>query len=261
VHYPGVTGAACLVTGAAQGIGEAIARCLAEHGARVALVDSNRQRVDQVAREIRTDGGSAIAAPADVRDAAAIEAVVEDVVQEFRAMDILVNAAGVLRPGLVTTYDDGDFATTFAVNVAGVFQVSRAAARRMVSQRSGSIVTIGSNSDSVARMHMAAYSASKAAAATFTKCLGLELAQFGIRCNVVSPGSTDTPMQRSLWTETCGRAEAVSGSLDSFRVGIPLRELARPRDVANAVLFLVSDLAIHITMHELYVDGGASLRV
>jgi 2,3-dihydro-2,3-dihydroxybenzoate dehydrogenase len=249
------------VTGAAQGIGEAIARCLADHGARVALLDSNEERVNQLASEIRKNGARAIAAHADVRDVAAIATVVERVEHEFQAIDVLVNAAGVLRPGSITTYDDDDFTTTFAVNVMGVFIVSRAVARRMVPRRSGSIVTIGSNSSKVARMNFGLYSASKAAAATFTKCLGLELAQYGIRCNVVSPGSTDTPMQRSLWTETCGHDQVILGSLDNFRVGIPLRKLAQPEDVAHAVLFLVSDCASHITMQDLYVDGGATLGV
>ena len=259
MHCPGVTGAVCLVTGAAQGIGEAVARCLAHHGAQVALVDSKEERVNWVASEIRADGGRAIAECADVRDAQAIANVIERVEREIRGIDTLVNAAGILRPGPVATYDDADFADTFAVNVLGVFLVSRAVANRMVPRRSGSIVTIGSNSDTVPRINMSAYAASKAAAATFTKCLGLELAQYGIRCNVVSPGSTDTPMQRSLWTEGRGRAEVISGSLEDFRVGIPLRKLARPEDVANAVLFLVSDQAGHVTMQNLYVDGGAGL--
>ena len=261
MNFPGVTGAACLVTGAAQGIGEAVARCLSVHGARVALVDSNEEGVARVAGEIRAAGGCVLTAPADVRDATAIDNVVERVEHELRAIDILVNVAGVLRVGPVTSFNDDDFATTFAVNVMGVFLVSRAVARRMVPRRSGSIVTIGSNSAGVPRMNMAAYAASKAAAAIFTKCLGLELAQYGIRCNVVSPGSTDTPMQRSLWTEGHGPDEVISGSLENFRAGIPLRKLARPEDVANAVLFLVSDHASHITMQDLCVDGGAALGV
>jgi len=111
---------------------------------------------------------------------------------------------------------------------------------------------------------MAAYAASKAAATMFTRCLGLELAEFGIRCNIVSPGSTDTDMQRALWPDDRSEAEAVAGvvrgSLPDFRVGIPLGRLAAPADIADAVLFLVSEQARHITMHDLYVDGGATLR-
>lgn len=259
--YPGVTGAVCLVTGAAQGIGEEVARCLAAHGASVALMDCNAERVSRVANEIRAAGGCAVTAPADVRDAAAIDSVLEHVEHELQAIDILVNVAGVLRAGPVATYTEEDFATTLAVNVVGVFLVSRAVALRMIPRRSGSMVTVGSNGAGVPRMNMAAYTASKAAATAFTKSLGLELAQYGIRCNVVSPGSTDTQMQRALWTDAYGRDEVIAGSLDGFRVGVPLRKLAQPKDVANAVLFLASDHASHITMQDLYVDGGAALGV
>jgi 2,3-dihydro-2,3-dihydroxybenzoate dehydrogenase len=232
-----VTDVVCLVTGAAQGIGEAIARRLAEHGARLALVDANEIGADRVACELRASGVRALAACADVRDGAAIETVIDRVERELGAIGVLVNGAGILRTGTVLSFDDRDWADTFAVNTTGVFIVSRAVARRMVRRRSGVIVTVGSNAAGVARMDMAAYAASKAAAAHFT-----------------------TPMQRALWTDPCARDRVLRGSLEKFRVGIPLGRIARPEDVANAVLFLASDSGCHITMHDLYVDGGATLR-
>ena len=257
---PGVTGAVALVTGAGQGIGEAVARRLAREGARVAVLDRNRERAELVAAEIQRGDGRALATPADVRDAAAVEQVVERIERDLGPLSILVNVAGVLRPGPVIGYRDEDWDFTFAVNTRGVFLVSRAVAGRMVERRRGSIVTVGSNAAGVPRAAMAAYAASKAAAGHFTRCLGLELARHGIRCNVVSPGSTDTPMQRSLWTSPDGGQRVIEGSLESFRVGIPLGKLARPEEVASAVLFLVSEQASHITMQDLYVDGGATLR-
>lgn len=139
--------------------------------------------------------------------------------------------------------------------------MSRAVARRMIRRRAGTIVTVSSNAAYVPRMRMAAYAASKAASTAFTKCLGLELAEYGIRCNVVSPGSTDTPMLRGMWTDESGPRATIDGSLEAYRAGIPLRKLARPEDVAEAVAFLVSDRASHITMHDLCVDGGATLGV
>jgi 2,3-dihydro-2,3-dihydroxybenzoate dehydrogenase len=122
------------------------------------------------------------------------------------------------------------------------------------------IVTVASNAAGIPRMDMATYAAAKAAAAHFTRCLGLELAGAGIRCNVVSPGSTDTEMQRSLWTGGANMASTVAGSPEHYKTGIPLGRIADPADVADAVAFLVSDRARHITLHDLYVDGGATLR-
>jgi 2,3-dihydro-2,3-dihydroxybenzoate dehydrogenase len=261
MNHTGITGRVALVTGAAQGIGEAVARKLAARGAHVALVDARADRLDAVARDLASDGRTAAAYPVDVRDPAVVESTVNRVEYEMSAIDILVNVAGVLRTGPVVKLTDEDWAATFAVNTNGVFYVSRAVARKMTRRQSGTIITVASNAAGVPRMHMSAYAASKAASVQFTKCLGLELAEQGIRCNVVSPGSTDTEMQRSMWTDETGPAQVIEGSLDTFKPGIPLRRLAQPSDVADAVVFLASDEARHITMHDLYVDGGAALGV
>jgi 2,3-dihydro-2,3-dihydroxybenzoate dehydrogenase len=255
------TGKVALVTGAAQGIGEAVARKLAAHGAQVALVDARADRLDTVVRDLTSDGRTATAYPADVRDPEVVESTVNRVEYEMSAIDILVNVAGVLRTGPVVKLTDEDWTATFAVNTNGVFYMSRAVARKMTRRQSGTIITVASNAAGVPRMHMSAYAASKAASVLFTKCLGLELAEHGIRCNVVSPGSTDTEMQRSMWTDETGPAKVIDGSLAAYRTGIPLRRLAQPSDVAAAVAFLASDEARHITMHDLCVDGGATLGV
>jgi 2,3-dihydro-2,3-dihydroxybenzoate dehydrogenase len=174
-------------------------------------------------------------------------------------VEFLVNAAGVLRLGDVAEYHPDDWGETFAVNATGVFLMSQAVVRRMVPRRRGAIVTVASNAASTPRTGMAAYAASKAAASMFTKSLGLEVAQYGIRCNVVSPGSTDTPMLSSMWTDASGPWSTIAGRPEEFRVGIPLGKLGLPADVANAVGFLLSDRASHITLHCLTVDGGAGL--
>ena len=248
-----------MVTGAAQGIGEAIARRFALHGAAIAAVDRNEEGVERVAGELRASGSRPIGMQADVRDSAGIAAIVDRVERELGGIGVLINCAAVLRTGAIASFGDQDWDYTFAVNTTGVFIVSRAVVRQMLPRRSGVIVTIGSNAAAVPRLSMAAYAASKAAATHFTKCLGLELAAYGIRCNVVSPGSTDTPMQRALWADASGSHLAVSGSLESFRAGIPLGRIANAEDIADAVLFLASDNARHITMHNLCVDGGATL--
>ncbi|MFP2906625.1 2,3-dihydro-2,3-dihydroxybenzoate dehydrogenase [Pyxidicoccus sp. 3LFB2] len=254
----GTTSRVALVTGAAQGIGAAVARALAD-SASIAALDVKVEGLGSLVTELRGRGCQASAWHADVSDSAAVEAVVERVEREQGPIDILVNVAGILRMAPTVSLTDADWAATFAVNTHGVFHVSRAVARRMVPRRSGVIVTVGSNASTVPRMQMAAYAASKAASNMFTRCLGLELAEHGIRCNVVSPGSTDTAMQRGMWTDEHGARAVIAGSPETFRVGIPLRRIATPADIAEAVRFLVSDGARHITMHDLVVDGGATL--
>ncbi|NMO20483.1 2,3-dihydro-2,3-dihydroxybenzoate dehydrogenase [Pyxidicoccus fallax] len=255
----GTTSRVALVTGAAQGIGAAVARLLAADGVAIAALDMNEVGLASVVEELRVRGCKAAGYRVDVSDSAAVEAAVERIEREQGPLSILANVAGVLRMAPTVSLSDADWAATFAVNTHGVFHVSRAVARRMVPRREGVIVTVGSNASSVPRMQMAAYAASKAASTMFTKCLGLELAQHGIRCNVVSPGSTDTAMQRALWTDERGAEAMIAGSPETFRVGIPLRRIATPDDIARAVRFLASDEARHITLHDLCVDGGATL--
>ncbi|MFC4065299.1 2,3-dihydro-2,3-dihydroxybenzoate dehydrogenase [Actinoplanes subglobosus] len=245
-----------LVTGAGQGIGRAVALAFAAEGYRVAAVDRDAKGVDRLA----ADHGAVSPYVADVTDAGLIEAVVTSIEADLGPIEVLANVAGILRMGQVTAFSDSDFAEMFAVNVGGVFHTSRAVARRMTGRRRGVIVTVSSNAAGIPRAGMAAYCASKAASTMFTKSLGLELAPYGIRCNVVAPGSTDTEMQRRLWTGDDGPTAVITGDLAGFRTGIPLGRIAEPEDIADAVLFLASDRARHITMHDLYVDGGATLR-
>lgn len=244
-----------LVTGAGQGIGRAVATAFAAEGYRVAAVDRDPAGIGTLAAA----AADIQAWVADVADPARVDATVEEVEAGLGPITVLVNVAGILRTGPVVDFTDADWADTFAVNAGGVFHVSRAVARRMVPRRAGVIVTVSSNAAGVPRAGMAAYAASKAAATHFTRSLGLELAPHGIRCNVVAPGSTDTAMQRALWTGA-GPATAIGGDPAVFKTGIPLGRLAEPADIADAVLFLASDRARHITMHDLYVDGGATLR-
>ncbi|MER0245854.1 2,3-dihydro-2,3-dihydroxybenzoate dehydrogenase [Streptomyces sp. HSW2009] len=257
MQQPELSGRIALVTGAGQGIGEAVARMLADQGAKVAAVDRNAEGVTALAKDY---GAGIEAHTADVTDSAAVESLVATVEETTGPIDVLVNVAGVLRPAPVAELTDQDWDETFAVNTTGVFHTCRAVTRRMSERRRGSVVTVGSNAAGVPRTSMAAYAASKAAATMFTKCLGLELARSGVRCNVVSPGSTDTAMQRQLWTDPQAPLRVIDGDPASYRVGIPLGRIAEPADIAEAVAFLVSDRARHITMHDLYVDGGATLR-
>lgn len=253
-------GRLALVTGAAQGIGAAVVRALARDGIRVAATDVNGPGLRCLVAELTCAGHEVHGLALDVRDTAAVANTVQEIEGSLGPIDILVNVAGILHVGPAVETTDADWHAVFDVNATGVFRLSRAVARHMVRRRCGAIVTVASNAAGVPRMDMAAYAASKAAAVHFTRCLGLELAGSGIRCNVVSPGSTDTPMQRGMWTDGADAASIVAGRPDLFKVGIPLGRIADPEDVAAAVVFLASDGARHITMHDLYVDGGATLR-
>ncbi|MFE9243590.1 2,3-dihydro-2,3-dihydroxybenzoate dehydrogenase [Nocardiopsis sp. NPDC006938] len=253
----GITGAVAVVTGAASGVGRAVAADLAARGARVAAVDVDRDGLAGTVRAVEGDGHTVRTLVADVTDTVRVESLFDEVEAELGPVDTVVNAAGTLSTGPLADCTDQDWNRMIAVNATGVFAVGRAVARRMGPRGRGTLVTIASNAAGVPRSGMAAYAASKAAAVALTKSLGLELAPLGVRCNVVSPGSTDTPMLRAMTGDT---QALVTGDPERFKVGIPLGRLGQPEDVAAAVRFLVSDAARHITMHELYVDGGAALR-
>jgi 2,3-dihydro-2,3-dihydroxybenzoate dehydrogenase len=250
-----------VVTGAAGGIGAAVSRRLAADGAAVAALDVKAERLSATVEKITADGARARAYTVDVSDSAAVETAIATIESDLGPVGVLVNVAGVLHSGPVTELDDAAWARVMAVNLDGVLHCSRAVARRMVPRRSGVIVTVASNAGAVARVNLSAYSASKAGAAAFTKCLGLELAQFGIRCNVVSPGSTDTEMLSALSWNGDAISSAIAGSPEVFRNGIPLGRVADPEDIAAAVAFLASGQARHLTMQEIFVDGGATLRL
>ncbi|MEU1081302.1 2,3-dihydro-2,3-dihydroxybenzoate dehydrogenase [Streptomyces sp. NPDC005908] len=253
----GLSGVA-VVTGAAGGIGAAVARALAAAGVPVALLDRDVRALWDLAGELEGAGAEVLAVAVDVTDSADVDMAVAKVEADLGPVHHLVNGAGVLHAGPAGELTDEEWQATFAVNTTGVFHVSRAVSRVMVPRGRGSIVTIASNAAATPRASMAAYAASKAASSMFTKCLGLELARHGIRCNVVAPGSTRTPMLTALQGDAAERA-SVEGTPETYRVGIPLGRIAEPAHIADAVLFLLSDRSAHITLHDLTVDGGASL--
>lgn len=246
-----------LVTGAGSGIGAAVARALVAAGSKVAAIDCAAGGLTELLREHANDIASF---QLDVSDAEALQSAVSQVERAFGPIHGLVNAAGVLPLGKLCSdeLDESSFRRAFAVNVEGVWQVTRAVARPMIARRRGAIVTVASNAGSTPRSGMGAYCASKAAASMLTRAFGLELAEYGVRCNVVSPGSTDTPMLRAL-LGAAGDEQLIAGNPSTFRLGIPLGRLARASDVAEAVLFLLSERARHITLQDLRVDGGATL--
>lgn len=258
MQLTGIGGNLFVVTGAAQGIGEGIARALAEAGATLALVDLDREGIEQTAKKL---GAVAYVTcwPGDISREEDVERVAEGIDRLALPVRGLINVAGIQCLGPLLDQPLPDFDAVFNVNLRGTYLMTRAIGRRLADRGEGAIVTISSNAARVPRVRQGAYCASKAAVSHLMRVFALELGPLGVRCNTVAPGSTETEMILRVMKEMEFGGELVSGSLESFRTGIPLGKNAKVADVAAAALFLLSDQAGHVTMHELVVDGGGSL--
>lgn len=248
-----------VVTGAGQGIGRAIATQLLREGCPVIAIGRTLGKLETLAGEAGVDSGKVACFGIDICDADAFEQALDEGEKQLGPLTYLVNAAGVLHPSRLLETPVDDIRNTIEINFTSTLIATQIAARRMIENKAGAIVTIGSNSGTTARTALGAYPASKAGLNHAMKCLGLELADYGIRCNIVSPGSTDTPMQRSFQTSASSLDRVIKGDMDMWRLGIPLRRMALPEDVAEITLFLLSDKARHITMENIVIDGGATM--
>lgn len=246
-----LTNKVALVTGAARGIGRAIAETFSEQGAHVAVADKLWEEAKSVAKGINQTGcPESRAFDLDVTEPDSVQKTVEEVVEAFGRLDILVNNAGIHRPHLLVDFPVDEWDLVYQINVRGTYLCSQAAARQMIRQgQGGSIINISSASGKKADMLGAAYCSSKSAMIGLTRVAALELGQYGIRVNAILPGATDTEMLRGLIKESPGLLEELVGKT-------PLRKMATPRDQANAAVFLASDLASHITGDGLVVSGG-----
>lgn len=237
------------VTGAGKGIGYATARAFAQAGATVTGFDLAFPHADY----------PFACETLDVADAAGVAAVCQRLLRDDARLDVLVNAAGILRMGATDALSLNDWQQTFAVNVGGAFNFFQQTMATFRAQKRGAIVTVASDAAHTPRIGMSAYGASKAALKSLALTVGLELASCGVRCNLVSPGSTDTDMQRTLWHSDDAEQQRIRGFAEQFKLGIPLGKIAQPQEVANTILFLASDLASHITLQDLVIDGGSTL--
>lgn len=239
-----LSGKIALVTGGSRGIGKAVASRLAGAGARVALVDVvDPEQLEATAREI---GGGAIAVRANVVDADDVGAAVSQIEEQLGPIDVLVNNAGITRDGLLIRMTEEAWSAVLDVNLKGVFNMTKAVSRGMMKRRGGRVVNIASVVGITGNAGQANYSASKAGVIGFTKSVAKELAARNVLVNAVAPGFIDTDMTRAL----------PEAARETLRKLIPLGRLGAAEDVANAVLFLSSDLASYMTGQVVVVDGG-----
>ncbi|OTA18839.1 2,3-dihydro-2,3-dihydroxybenzoate dehydrogenase [Xenorhabdus beddingii] len=235
------------VTGAGSGIGARTALRFHEAGARVFGFDLKFP--DPMPFETFI---------LDVSDAHAVQKTCPPLLRE-NGLDVLVNGAGILRLGPAETLSREDWESSINVNAGAAFNLFKILIPHFQRQRSGNIVSIASNAAHVPRVNMAVYCASKAAMRSLCLSVGLELAPFGVRCNIVSPGSTLTPMLEGMLNDDTAHQRLISGLSEHFKLGIPLGKIAQPDEIANVILFLASDQASHITLQDIVIDGGATL--
>lgn len=247
-------GKTALVTGAAHGIGRTIALQLAAEGCAVGILDFDPEAGEATAAAIREARGKAASAAADVAAKAEVLAGVAALTEALGAADILVNNAGLCKVGPLLETPDEDWERTFAINVNGVFHVTRAVVPAMVAKGAGAVVNIASWMGKSGVEAYGAYCASKFAVVSMTQTLSHEIAPKGVRVNAVAPGLiVDTKMRDE--TEALRRAQGLPSAHDRAQA-IPARRPGYPADIANAVLFLASDQASYITGECINVTGG-----
>lgn len=243
----GLAGKVALVTGAASGIGAAVARLFAAKGARVALADLDREAAEAVARGL--DGARAYAC--DVTDAEDVAAAVAAVLADFGSIDVLVNSAGIVDLAPAEAISLRAWRRTLDVNLTGSFLVAQAVGRAMIAQGGGRIVNLASQAGTVAIEEHVAYCASKFGVVGMTKTLALEWGRHGITVNSISPTVVLTELGKKAWAGEKG---------ERAKAQIPTGRFAEPEEVAAAAVFLASDAAAMINGADLLVDGGYTVR-
>jgi len=236
-----------LITGATRGIGKGIALAFAENGANVAFTfSSSIDAASELEKKLQDFGIKAKAYQSNAANFEAAQTLVTDVIKEFGSLDILINNAGITKDNLLMRISEADFDSVIEVNLKSVFNLTKAVIRPMMKQRNGVIINMSSIVGVKGNAGQTNYAASKAGIIGFTKSVALELGSRNIRCNAIAPGFIETEMTAKLDEAT----------VDGWRKAIPLKRGGTPADIANACLFLASDLATYITGQVLNVDGG-----
>ncbi|MBW6396492.1 glucose 1-dehydrogenase [Roseomonas sp. HJA6] len=244
----GLAGHVAIVTGAAGGIGSAIAVELAAAGAAVGVLDLDGAAAEMVAAGLRTKGARAVAAACNTTDEASVHAALEATRATLGDAAILVNNAGILRPGALADLPIAQWNALMAVNLTGYLACAQAVRPQMLARGGGAIVHIASIAATNPQPRSGAYSPSKAGVAMLSRQLALEWGPDGIRSNIVSPGFIRTPMSESFYQ--------APGILERREAIVPRRRVGKPQDIADAVTFLASPRASYVNGAELLVDGG-----
>jgi 3-oxoacyl-[acyl-carrier protein] reductase len=240
-------GKTALITGASKGIGRAIAKRFAEEGANVAFTYlSSVEKGQALETELQAAGVKAKGYRSDASDYAAAETLVNQVVTDFGSLDAVVNNAGVTKDGLLMRMSEEQWDTVININLKSVFNVTKAATRTLMKQKSGSIINLTSVVGIRGNAGQANYAASKAGIIGFTKSVALELGSRNIRSNAIAPGFIETEMTGELDAKV----------VEEWKQSIPLKRSGSPDDVADCAVFLASDLSRYITGQVLQVDGG-----
>ena len=240
-------GKTVLITGASRGIGRGIALETAKHGADVAFTYlSSADKAKALENELASLGIRARSYRSDASDYHEAQELIKNVLNDFGKIDILINNAGITKDNLLLRMSEEDFDKVIRINLKSVFNMTKAVLRPMMKQRSGSIINISSVVGVRGNAGQANYAASKAGIIGFSKSVAQELGSRNIRCNVVAPGFIETEMTAALDEKV----------LDEWKKQIPLRRTGKPEDVANACVFLGSNLSDYITGQVLLVDGG-----
>lgn len=241
-------GKVAIVTGAGQGMGESIAKLFAQEGAKVVVNDINEEKAKKVAEEIKSQGKETLAIRADVTQSKEVSQLVEKTVEEFGAVHILINNAGILRSSKVDEINEEEWDLVINVNLKGTFLCSKAVLPIMKKNRYGRIVNFSSSAGrSVSTLGGVHYTAAKAGILGFTRQLAKEVAFLGINVNSVCPGLIDTEMVR---------ANCPPQKLKDYERSFPIPRLGTPEEVASLVLFLVTDESSYITGASLDINGG-----
>lgn len=249
-HWLGLQGRVCAVTGAASGIGAAIARSLAEAGAAVALLDRDQAGAERQAEALRTGGARALAVACDIADEAAVNAAAAQVRDTLGACGVLINNAGMLRPGPLAEVSIADWNAVLSVNLTGYLLCARAFRTQLLEAGQGSIVNVASISGLFPQTASGAYSAGKAGVLLLSRQLAVEWGPQGVRSNAICPGMIKTPLSEKFYEEP-GFEQRRAAVTASRRVGVP-------QDIADVALFLASPRAAYVNGAEILVDGGMS---